>query len=84
MATVNYAEGRTVACRWPTREAVEENVRQARRAVNTARGAAEDAVDQAAVTIRRHPLPAVGAAAAVGAVAGAAIGFGVGWWRHHR
>ena len=78
MATVNYAEGRTAACRWPTREAVEENVRHARRAVSTARHAAEDGVEQTALNIRRHPLQ--GAAAAVGAV----IGFGVGWWRQRR
>ena len=84
MATVNYAEDHTAACRWPTREAVEENVRQARRAVNTARHAAEDAVEQTALTIRRHPLQAVGAAAAAGAVAGAVIGVGVGWWRQRR
>ena len=79
MATVNYAEGRPAACRWPTREAIADNVRHARRTLNTARHAAEDAVEQTALNIRRHPLPAIGAAAVVAAVAGAAIGFGVGW-----
>lgn len=83
MATVNYAEGRTAACRWPARE-VGEEMRQARRAVNTARHAAEDAVEQTALNIRRHPLQAVGTAAAVGAVAGAVIGFGAGWWKLRR
>ena len=84
MATVNYAEGRAAACRWPTREAVEQNLRQARHAVTTARNTAEDAVAQTALNIRRRPLQAVGAAAAVGAIAGAVIGFGVGWWRPRR
>jgi ElaB/YqjD/DUF883 family membrane-anchored ribosome-binding protein len=84
MATVNFAEEGTDACRWPTREAVDENLRQARRAVNTARYAAEDAVAQTLLNIRRQPLQAVGAAAAAGAVAGAMIGFGVGWWTQRR
>jgi ElaB/YqjD/DUF883 family membrane-anchored ribosome-binding protein len=84
MATVNYAEGRSTACRWPTREAVEENLRQARRAVTAARHTGEDAIEQTALNIRRHPLQAVGAAAVVGAVAGAVIGFSVGWWKQHR
>ena len=84
MATLDYVEGRSTACRWPTREAVEENLRQARRAVTNARHTAENAVDQTTLNIRRHPLEAVGAAAVVGAAAGAVIGFGVGWWRHRR
>ena len=84
MATVNHAEPSTEPCRWPTMEAVEENVRQARRVVNTARHAAEDAVTEAALKVRRHPLQAVGAAVVVGAVTGALIGFGAGWFARRR
>jgi ElaB/YqjD/DUF883 family membrane-anchored ribosome-binding protein len=65
--------------RWPTIESVEENLRQARQAVDTARHAAEDAIGEATQDIRRHPLRAVGAAAIAGLCAGALVGFGVGW-----
>ena len=54
------------------------DLRQARHAVNTARHATEDAMGEAAQNIRRHPFRAVGAAAVVGVVAGALVGFGVG------
>jgi ElaB/YqjD/DUF883 family membrane-anchored ribosome-binding protein len=61
-------------------ESVEENLRQARRAVNTARHAAEDAVAEAELNIRRHPLQVVGAAAVVGGL----FGFGAGWFARTR
>jgi ElaB/YqjD/DUF883 family membrane-anchored ribosome-binding protein len=66
--------------RWPTREALEENFREVRRAATTARHAAEDAAAEAALTIRRHPLRAVGGAAVVAGVAGVLVGFGAGWF----
>jgi ElaB/YqjD/DUF883 family membrane-anchored ribosome-binding protein len=78
MATA-WAELMTEPCAWPTREAFEETVREARRVATTARRAAEDAVAQAELTIRRHPLRAVSGAAGVAALAGALAGFGAGW-----
>jgi ElaB/YqjD/DUF883 family membrane-anchored ribosome-binding protein len=74
----------TEPCRWPTIESVEENLRQAREAVNTARHAAEDAMGEATQDIRRHPLRAVGAAAIAGLFAGAFVGFGAGWFARKR
>ena len=84
MPTANHAERVTEPCRWPTMDAVEENLRQARRVVTTARHAAEDAVTEAALNIRRHPLQAVGAAVVAGAVAGALAGFSAGWFARRR
>ena len=78
MPTAAQAARTAEPCRWPTIESVEENLRQARHAVNTARHATEDAMGEAAQNIRRHPLRAVGVAAVVGVVAGALAGFGVG------
>ena len=78
MATVTHAAP-TTACRWPGMDAIEGNMRQARRVVNAARRGAEDAVADAALHVRRHPLQAVGAAAIVGAITGALVGFGTGW-----
>jgi ElaB/YqjD/DUF883 family membrane-anchored ribosome-binding protein len=82
MAAVS--ERATEPCRWPTAESVEESVRQARRVVNATRHAAEDAVSEAALNIRRHPLTAVGAAVVVGAIAGGLIGFGAAWFARNR
>jgi ElaB/YqjD/DUF883 family membrane-anchored ribosome-binding protein len=79
MPTAAQAARTAEPCRWPTIESVEDNLRQARQAVNTARHAAQDAMGEATQNIRRHPLRAVGAAAVVGVVAGALVGFGVGW-----
>ena len=59
MPTVARAARTAEPCRWPTIESVEENLRQARQAVNTARHAAEDAMGEAAQRIRRHPLRTV-------------------------
>ena len=78
MPTAAQAERMAEPCRWPTIESVEENLRQARHAVNTARHATEEAMGEAAQNIRRHPLRVVGAAAMVGVFAGALVGFGVG------
>ena len=83
MATA-WAELVTEPCGWPTREVLEETVREARRVATTARRAAEDAAGQAALTIRRHPFRAVSGAAGVAAVAGVLVGFGAGWLAHAR
>jgi ElaB/YqjD/DUF883 family membrane-anchored ribosome-binding protein len=65
-------------------ESVEENLRQARQVVDTARHVAGDAVNESELNIRRHPLQAVGAAVAVGVVIGGLFGFGAGWFARTR
>jgi hypothetical protein len=50
----------------------------------TARHAAEDAVAEAALNIRRHPLRTVAGAAIVAGVAGLLVGFGAGWFARTR
>jgi ElaB/YqjD/DUF883 family membrane-anchored ribosome-binding protein len=84
MATATETDRPADACRWPTGEAFEENLREVRRVAATARHAAEDAVAEAALNIRRHPLRAVATAAAVGGIAGALAGFGAGWFARAR
>jgi ElaB/YqjD/DUF883 family membrane-anchored ribosome-binding protein len=84
MATATRAESPSEPARWPTAEGVEENLRDVRRAVTQVRHAAEDAAAEAALTIRRHPLRAVGTSAVVGAAIGAVIGFGAGWFARRR
>jgi hypothetical protein len=79
MATATQTERVTEPGRWPTREALEENLREVRRVAATARHAAEDAVAEAAVNIRRHPLRAFAGAAMVAGIAGMLVGFGAGW-----
>ena len=79
MATATQTAEVTEPCRWPAREALEENLREVRRVATTARHAAEDTVAQAALNIRRRPLRAVAGAAFVAGVAGVLVGFGVGW-----
>lgn len=66
-------------CARPTLEALEENVRKARRAIVEGRHAAEDFATDATLKIRRHPLRAVAFAAAAGATAGCLLGFVFGW-----
>ena len=84
MPTVAEAARTAEPCRWPTIESVEENLRQARQAVHTARHAAEDAMGEAAQRITHHPLRAVGGAAMAGVLAGALVGFGAGWFARKR
>ena len=67
------------ACGWPTFDSMEEHVRAARRAAVAARHATEDFAADAVVTIRKHPLAAVGAAAAAGLLIGAAAGVYAAW-----
>jgi hypothetical protein len=45
----------------------------------TARHAAEDAVEETALNIRRHPLRAVAGAVLAAGIAGMLVGFGAGW-----
>jgi ElaB/YqjD/DUF883 family membrane-anchored ribosome-binding protein len=84
MATATQTERVTEPCCWPTREALEQNLREVRRVATTTRHAAEDSVAEAALNIRRHPLRAVGGAAVVAGMAGVLIGFGAGWFARAR
>ena len=65
----------------PALHALEDNVRQARRAIAEGRHAAEDFVAGSALQVRRHPIMAVAVAAGAGALAGCLIGcaIGLGW-----
>lgn len=58
---------------WPSRQQIDERVRNARRAINDARHTAEDVAAEATVTVRRHPLSSVAAAAGAGVLLGAAL-----------
>ena len=84
MTIATQTERITEPGRWPTREALEENLREVRRVATTARHAAEDAVAEAALNIRRHPLRAVAGAAVAAGVAGVLVGFGAGWFARTR
>lgn len=61
----------------PIRTAVEENMRDVRRAVVAGRHAAEDAAAEATIQVRRHPVMSLGVAAGIGALLGCLIGFAV-------
>ena len=84
MATAAQVERTIGPCRWPTMASVEENLRQARRVVDTARHAAKEAGSEVELNIRRHPLQAAGAAVVFGVIAGGLIGFGAGWFARSR
>ena len=84
MPTAAEAARTAEPCRWPTIESVEEDLRRARDAVNTARHAAKDAIGESTQNIRRHPIRAVGAGAIAGLFAGALVGFGAGWFARKR
>lgn len=83
MATA-IQQKQSAACRWPTRQEVEETFRDARRAVTHARHSAEDLAAGTASTVRRHPLRSVGAAMFAGAVAGSVVGLCGGFFMRPR
>lgn len=64
---------------WPSREEVDERLRQARRVVKEARNTAEDMAADATRTVRRNPLTAVAMAAGAGMTLGVAFGFVTGF-----
>ena len=66
-AANNYVE--------PMLAALDENVREARRAVVAARHAVEDRAAQTALQVRRHPFVSLGIAVGAGALLGCVIGF---------
>ncbi len=68
----------------PALEAIEANVRDARRAVVAGRQAVEDGADEATAQVRRHPFMAVAVAVGVGTLLGCLVGFTVGRRGRHR
>jgi ElaB/YqjD/DUF883 family membrane-anchored ribosome-binding protein len=62
----------------PVREAVDENMRDVRRAVVAGRHALEDCAAEATVQIRRHPFTSLAIAVGAGALFGCVIGFTAG------
>ena len=79
MATVTESATRAVReYTEPVRAAVEENIRDVRRAVVAGRQAVEDCAAEATVQVRRHPFVSLGIAAGVGTIFGCLIGFTAG------
>ena len=79
MATVT--ESATKAIREytePVRAAVEENMRDVRRAVVAGRHAVEDVAAEATIQVRRRPFVSLGIAVGIGTLFGCLIGFTVG------
>jgi hypothetical protein len=68
-------------CAWPT---FEEDVRKAKNAFNAARRATETMARGTIEEVRKHPLRAAGLAIFTGAMTGALIGFGAGWFARNR
>ena len=76
MTTVTESAAQTVRdYAEPVRAAVEENLRDVRRAVVAGRHAVEDCAAEATVQVRRHPFVSLAIAAGVGLLVGGAIGF---------
>ena len=62
----------------PALEALEENVRDGRRAVVAGRHAVEDCAAETTLQLRRHPFMAVGLAVGIGSLVGCMVGFALG------
>ena len=71
--------GGAAPCAWPVLESIEDRARRARRAIAGARQATEDAAADVRFEVRRHPLAAMGLAAAAGVFAGCLFGLVAGW-----
>ena len=79
MATVSESAAKTVReYSEPVRAAVEENIREVRRAVVAGRHAVEDCAAEATIQVRRHPFFSLGLAVGVGTLFGCLIGYSVG------
>jgi ElaB/YqjD/DUF883 family membrane-anchored ribosome-binding protein len=79
MATVTESAARAVKqYTEPVLAAVEENMRDVRRAVVAGRHAVEDRAAEATIQVRRHPFVSLGIAAGVGTLFGCLIGFTLG------
>ena len=62
----------------PAVEALEENVRDVRRAVVAGRHAVEDCAAETTLQVRRYPFMAVGLAVGIGSLVGCLVGFALG------
>ena len=79
MATVTESAAKAARqCAEPVWAALDENIRDARRAVVAGRHAVEDCAAEATIQVRRHPVVSLGIATGVGALAGCVIGFAIG------
>jgi ElaB/YqjD/DUF883 family membrane-anchored ribosome-binding protein len=61
----------------PIRAAVDENMRDVRRAITAGRRAVEDCTDEAVIQVRRHPFMSLGFAVGAGMVLGCVCGFAI-------
>jgi ElaB/YqjD/DUF883 family membrane-anchored ribosome-binding protein len=68
----------------PALEALEENVRDVRRAVVAGRHAVEDCAAETTLQVRRHPFMTVGLAVGIGSFVGCLVGFTLGRRRRSR
>jgi ElaB/YqjD/DUF883 family membrane-anchored ribosome-binding protein len=85
MATMMEATTKTIKGHaGPALEALEENVRDVRRAVVAGRHAVEDCAAETTVQVRRHPFTAVGLAVGIGSLVGCLVGFAFGRRGHSR
>jgi ElaB/YqjD/DUF883 family membrane-anchored ribosome-binding protein len=62
----------------PALESLDQDLRNARRAIRQGRRMSQDAVDDASLRVRQRPLTSVALAAAIGALAGCLIGLAFG------
>jgi hypothetical protein len=63
----------------PTLATLQDNAREARRAIVRGQHAIQDAAADTALRIRRRPLTSVAAAGVAGALAGCVVGYFLGW-----
>jgi ElaB/YqjD/DUF883 family membrane-anchored ribosome-binding protein len=68
----------------PIRAAVDENMREVRRAIAAGRRAAEDYTDETVIQVRRHPFVSLGLALGAGMLLGCVFGFTIGRFRGPR
>ena len=79
MATVSESAAKSVReYSEPVRAALEENIREVRRAVVAGRHAVEDCAAEATIQVRRHPFVSLGLAVGVGTLFGGLIGCSLG------
>jgi ElaB/YqjD/DUF883 family membrane-anchored ribosome-binding protein len=78
-ANIDTAKAAVTGRLTPALESLDENVREARRALTHGRHAAEDLAAATVLQVRRHPLTAIALAGTVGAMAGCLMGFVFGW-----
>ena len=85
MATVTESATKTAReYAEPVLAAVEERMRDVRRAVVAGRHAVEDCTAEATIEVRRHPFVSLGIAVGIGTLFGCLIGFTAGRLRGRR